>query len=336
MKKTIISLLTLFALFTVCMPYTTAITYAAETQASFTSQTLKLNNSESINYWLFTPKNAVENMPLIVYLHGGSGKGDDINTLTGNGFCQWVSEGIFDDVPAYIIFPQVASKYSGWGGVKQYVKQLIDFTVSKYKIDKNKISLTGHSMGGTGTYTIGAAYPDLFSCIAPMSGSIDYTNEKNISAFLNMPVWAFVGDKDTIVPPESSINFVSALNNSGGSAKLTVFEGATHFDIPTLAYLDKSLDVLGWLIGNTKESGITSFANGIVNVNITVPGEYTVIFADYDEQGRLLNFKLSEQTFVYGKNTLKAPNDIVLGKGDKIMVWEYSRLRPICDAYTVK
>jgi len=66
-----------------------------------------------LNYLLFTPENPVSDMPLIVYLHGGSGKGDDINKLKENGFCKGVSEGHFDDVPAYMMFPQVSSFYKG-------------------------------------------------------------------------------------------------------------------------------------------------------------------------------------------------------------------------------
>lgn len=335
MKKILSGFLLILAIFGICIMYMPPAIYADEAPASFTAQTLKLNDTESINFWLFTPKNAVENMPLIVYLHGGSGKGDDIYILTSNGFCQWVSEGKFDDVPAYMIFPQVASKYKAWGNIKQYVKQLIDFTAKKYKIDQNKISLTGHSMGGTGTYTIGAAYPGLFSCIAPMSGSIDCT-EDNISALSDIPVWAFVGDADTIVPPESSIDFVNELNGSGGNAKLTVFKGATHFDIPTLAYLDENLDVTGWLINNTKKSRITSYINGIVTVNISIPGEYTVLFADYDEYCGLTDLKLLKQTFVYGENAFNVPTDTVLGRDDKIMIWERSSLNPVCDTYVIK
>lgn len=38
--------------------------------------------------------------------------------------------------------------------------------------------------------------------------------------------------------------------SGGGDARLTVFEGATHFDVPTLAYFDSELNVLDWLIGN--------------------------------------------------------------------------------------
>lgn len=88
-------------------------------------------------------------MPLIVYLHGGSAKGDDIRKLIQNGFCKGVYDGDFDDTNAYILFPQLDSKYRGWENAARAVKQLIDFTVRTYEIDSENISLTGHSMGGT-------------------------------------------------------------------------------------------------------------------------------------------------------------------------------------------
>lgn len=69
---------------------------------------------------------------------------------------------------------------------------------------------------------------------------------------MNMPVWAFVGAEDTIVSLELSEKFVESMNQAGGNARLTVFEGATHFDVPTLAYFDSELNVLDWLIGNVQ------------------------------------------------------------------------------------
>ena len=67
---------------------------------------------------------------------------------------------------------------------------------------------------------------------------------------MNMPVWAFVGAEDTIVSSELSEKFVESMNQAGGNARLTVFEDATHFDVPTLAYFESKLNVLDWLIGN--------------------------------------------------------------------------------------
>ena len=70
--------------------------------------------------------------------------------------------------------------------------------MENYGIDKTKVSLTGHSMGGTGTWGLALANTDLFWKIAPLSGSITL-NEQNVNALKNISVRAFVGANDTIV-----------------------------------------------------------------------------------------------------------------------------------------
>ena len=81
---------------------------------------------ETFRYWLYTPKNPVENMPLIVYLHGSSGKGDDLNILMNeDGFPQYLKNGQLGDVPAYILIPQLPAEKRGWASVSQSVYQLI-------------------------------------------------------------------------------------------------------------------------------------------------------------------------------------------------------------------
>lgn len=65
-------------------------------------------------------------------------------------------------------------------------------------------------------------------------------------------------------------------------------------------------------------------------------GKYTAVFADYDESGRLTDVKLSEHNFVRGENTFEVSYDMFLEKNDKIMIWDYSQLVPVCDAYAIK
>ncbi len=81
--------------------------------------------------------------------------------------------------------------------------QLIDKVCEENHIDRSRICLTGHSMGGTGTWDLALAYPDVFSRIAPMSGSVDTTPE-TLALLKNTPVWAFVGENDVVVKPDSS------------------------------------------------------------------------------------------------------------------------------------
>ena len=69
-----------------------------------------------------------------------------------------------------------------------------------------------------------------------------------ISALANVETWAFVGTEDKVVKPQSSIDLVSKLADSGSAARITTFEGASHTDVPALAYLDGEINLVGWLI----------------------------------------------------------------------------------------
>ena len=292
---------------------------------------------DTFNFLLYTPENAVKNMPLIVYLHGGSGKGEQTDLIISvEGFPKYVNKGQIKNIPAYIVFPQVPSSQRGWAEIKVSVKELIDYMCETYSIDKTRISLTGHSMGGTGTWAVALAYPELFSAVAPMSGSIKNTPE-NINTLSNTPVWAFVGSADTIVDPALSSDFVYALQERNPYAKITIFQGATHFDVPSLAYLDTNLNVVNWLIKNVRENKIINFSSGKISVKTEIPGRCALILIDYDEKGQINNIKTINKDFNFGKTEIFVPDDIVLGKNDKIMLWsDIIDLKPLCCAYTVQ
>lgn len=219
------------------------------TPASFTACSISTSQLGTFRYWLYIPSNPTENMPLIVYLHGGSGKGDDLNLITAvDGFPKYLQNGQLGDVRAYVLIPQLPSTQNGWIKAAGAISDLINQTVSDYKINRNNISLTGHSMGGTGTWNLACTYPNLFARIAPLSGSIRSTPDI-IGKLKNIPVRAFVGSADTIVPPDSSKEVVAALKAAGGNAEITVFNGADHFSVPSLTYLDTNIYLIGWLIG---------------------------------------------------------------------------------------
>ena len=218
--------------------------------ASFTRQVFRYADGAEVKYWLYTPENPVSGMPFLVYLHGGSGKGNDLELITAvDGFPKYLSDGLISP-DAYVIIPQLSADRRGWSDIGTQLIRLIASVVKTYCVDEMKISLTGHSMGGTGAWQLALMYPGTFSCVAPMSGSVTLS-QQNIAKLKNIPVWAFVGSADTIVPPESSQRFVEALESAGGNAKITVIDGADHFAVPA-AYLDKSIDVIGWLINQTR------------------------------------------------------------------------------------
>lgn len=213
---------------------------------------LSEHSNDTFKYLLYTPENAIENMPLIVYLHGVSSKGDDISLLTtGDDLPKYFVGNQVKSVPAYILFPQLSSEYSDWLAVKERLIELVNDVIRQYNIDEAKVSLTGFSMGGTATWRIAVLYPDMFSCIAPLSGSIK-TTDTNLNDLKNLKIWAFVGTEDNVIAPEHSVNFVEAFNKSYGGAKITVFDGASHIDVPALTYLDNDIALLEWLYTNQK------------------------------------------------------------------------------------
>ena len=219
---------------------------------TLTKEKMQTSELDTLNYLLYKPQKMSTQLPLIVYLHGGSGKGDDLDRLTSvEGFPQYIQEGKIKNVQAMIVMPQLPKDRKGWTDIKTSIKELIDHVAVTYGVDNDRISLTGHSMGGTGAFALAAAYPELFSCVAPMSGSIKATPPK-LEALSQMPVWAFVGTNDTVVDPASSRTFIGELKARNADANITEFDGAGHTEVPGLAYLDESIDILNWLTGNTK------------------------------------------------------------------------------------
>ena len=216
--------------------------------AAFTACSIRTARFETFRYWLYTPANPAENMPLIVYLHGGSGKGDDLEQITAvDGFPQYLRDGKLGDVRAYVLIPQLPDTEKGWLNAAAAISELIETTVSTYALDRNNISLTGHSMGGTGTWALACASPELFARIAPLSGSVRNAAD-TAEKLKNVPVRAFVGAADTIVPPDSSEETVAALKAAGDDAEIMVFTGADHFSVPSLTFLDESIGLVDWLI----------------------------------------------------------------------------------------
>lgn len=224
----------------------------ADSQISLQTRSISTDELEHFQYLLYTPENPTGNMPLIVYLHGASGRGEDLNLLTSaEDFPKYLQTGELGEVKAYIIMPQLSSAQKGWSSITSSLYTLIQETVSEFSIDENNISLVGFSMGGTATWDVAAAYPTLFARIAPISGSARGVLQQ-ISDLKEIPVWAFVSSADTVIKPDSSKEMVYALKKAGGTATINIFDDADHVSVPSLTWLDKSINLVDWLTGTTE------------------------------------------------------------------------------------
>ena len=217
-----------------------------DTTASASS--LTEGSFENLGYLLYTPENAMKNMPLLVYLHGGHGKGRDLSVLLDtDGFPKYLADGELGEIPAYVLIPQLPASEKGWLSSSDTVMTLIGTICDEKAIDRSRIALTGHSMGGTGTWDLVLAYPDVFSRIAPMSGSVKTTVD-TLKTLKVMPIWAFVGEDDVVVKAESTETFITSVSKQNPDARVTVFENTDHIGVLQRAWLENGTELLNWLL----------------------------------------------------------------------------------------
>ena len=207
---------------------------------------LETADGSKLNYGLYVPQNAAnEILPLIVYLHGGSGKGDDIRKVEGSSLPYMVLSGQLGDVRAYVLYPQCPADEKGWNHLTDEVAALIGQVLKQYSIDPNRVILTGHSMGGTGAWSLACEIPQYFSCAIPMSGSVTLTDKK-AAALSTLPIWAFAAANDKVVKAESTVAAMARLQSVSPANRVTIFSEGEHRDVPALAWLNPEIGLLEW------------------------------------------------------------------------------------------
>lgn len=112
------------------------------------------------------------------------------------------------------------------------IMALLDEIISEYPVDPKSVYLIGASMGGYGAWDLAIKYPERFAALVPICGG---GAPKQAYILKNVPVWAFHGAEDDIVPLKETLNMVEALKKHGGKVELTVYPDTGH-DIGTTTY----------------------------------------------------------------------------------------------------
>lgn len=200
------------------------------------------------NYYLYLPENynrdAEEQWPLILFLHGAGERGNNIELIKKHGMPKILENK--NDFPFIVVSPQCPES-SWWILQLQNLNDFIEDIITRYKIDKKRIYLTGMSMGGYGTWHLAMAYSEKFAAIAPICGGGMSWNAQTLK---DIPVWAFHGAQDSVVPIVESENMVNALKQCGGNVEFTVYPEADH-DSWTQTYDNPEL--YKWFLAHRKE-----------------------------------------------------------------------------------
>jgi predicted peptidase len=175
-----------------------------------------------LNYLLSLPtdyEKSTQSWPLVIFLHGSGESGNDLNKVKVHGPPKLVeTKGAF---PFILISPQSPGR--GWN--PDVLNGLLDAVIKEYRVDKDRVYLTGLSMGGYGTWTLAAAHPEKFAAIAPICGG---GNPADAGKLAKLPAWVFHGAKDPTVALKRSEEMVEALKAAGGEPKFTVYPDAGH------------------------------------------------------------------------------------------------------------
>ena len=119
----------------------------------------------------------------------------------------------------------------------------LDASIKEFKGDRSRVYLTGLSMGGYGTFAIGAKHADRFAAMAPICGGVMRPNRRGVPAqpaptgdpyaetakgIGKKPIWIFHGAADPTVPVTESQKMRDAIQAAGGSPKYTEYPGVGH------------------------------------------------------------------------------------------------------------
>lgn len=237
----------------------------AQQNPSFKKE-LFVSSNDSLPYRLAYPVNYSnkQTYPLVLFLHGSGQRGNDNEVQLSN-------VALFMDslnrikYPCFILVPQCPKKdvwvnFPGFPNSiaatdtpttsAKLVLTLIGKLTKELPINKNRIYITGPSMGGEGTFDFLTRRPDLFAAAVPLCSVADTSKAKYIK---HVPVWAFHGDEDNVNDVKYSRMMVAALKAAGGNPRYTEYKGVQH-NCWTKAYAEPEL--LPWLFSNERNKPV--------------------------------------------------------------------------------
>jgi predicted peptidase len=182
---------------------------------------------EGAKYVVFVPHDHKPDTqsPVILFLHGSGSTGDDGQKQAKGGLASAIRKN--EKSFAFItVFPQ--SQKRSWRADSEDGKRavaILDTVMKEYNGDPKRVYLTGLSMGGFGTWSLAAKYPERWAAIAPICGGGDV---KSASKIKDLPTWNFHGDADPTVSVELSRKMIAALKAAGGNPRYTEYPGVQH------------------------------------------------------------------------------------------------------------
>ncbi len=212
---------------------------------SASAQLKAYHEKDGYSYWVRMPDGVKkkEKVPVIIFLHGRSLSGNDLNRVKRYGVLRAIERG--KDLDAIIIAPQTSN---GWDPDK--VMEVLDKVEQDYPVDTERVYVCGMSMGGYGTMDVAGKYPSRIAAAVAIcgGGTLDYACN-----LTQVPLWIQHGSADRAVPASESKKIFNAIKrcDKDADATLTIIPGGTHGSVERLFHEEKIYD---FMFKHVKES----------------------------------------------------------------------------------
>ena len=220
----------------------------------FSKETFSLGGT-TIPYRKASTPGPGDKAALVVYLHGGSSKGNDnvtqMNEPGSNSISSWLAN---NNRKAIMIVPQCPKDRSWLGTMLATVKQLMQTFIDRGVADEAQVYIFGGSMGGTGTWNMLANYPEFFAAAMPVAGNPTGLDAEKVA---QTPLYTVMGTADVIMKIPNVKTFLAEMDEWNAEYQFDIEDGWTHEDTCKKSYTDTRLE---WVFGHTRgdESGITT------------------------------------------------------------------------------
>lgn len=218
-------------------PLLRARSYAQETRG-FAGHFHRSAAGRVMPYRLFVPASyrKANRYPLIIWLHGGGGRGsDNLRQITGgnvSGSRVWTKAENQSRYPCLVVAPQCAEGEM-WAtldsaeptGQLLLALEIVEDLERRLSVDERRIYVAGQSMGGFGAWSLISAFPRRFAAAIPVCGGGDESKARELA---RENIWAFHGELDASVNVERSRAMITAIRRAGGNARYTEYKGEGH------------------------------------------------------------------------------------------------------------
>lgn len=210
---------------------------------SVSAQLSAVKGKADYPFWIHLPADSIlnANPPILIFLHGKSLSGTDLNRVRKYGVIHEMDKG--RKIPAIVVAPQVAS--GSWDPDK--ILSVLNYVQKTYKTDSSRVYVVGMSLGGYGTLHFAGKYAERITAAVALCGG---GNPKDAPKLATIPLWIQHGNKDYAVPISESEKVVKAINSLNPlNLIFTVHDGANHGDLERVFRTDALYD---WLFSQQK------------------------------------------------------------------------------------